>query len=171
MWTETACVFSVLAGVNWSCRKRKRGGVINEYLISSSPAQCAVILIRSRGLEASSLWLPGTLAHHWHTWALPDLPVEKTSVGWIWWWWWWWYVSVCVRTVQVHVRVSDYLYLRFSCSKHLMRWKNTFFLCCAVNCYASFTTATESTRFWLAGRCLLILYVRTHLTQFNWPFK
>lgn len=65
------CAFSVLQALLERGRavkkKKERGGVIDEFLISSSPALRAVILMWSRGLEAGSLQLPGTLAHCKHT--------------------------------------------------------------------------------------------------------
>lgn len=87
MWKlwDCVCFQCVTAWLQRSraVRKRNRGEVINEYLIGSSPCWCAVILMWSRGLEAGSLRLTGTLAHCSHMWALPDLPVETNSVVWM----------------------------------------------------------------------------------------
>lgn len=79
-----SCVCFHLLVENQSCEKkteRRDDEWIFDWL---SPALSAVILMRSRGVEALlSLWLLGTLTHCEHTWALPDLPVEETSVAWI----------------------------------------------------------------------------------------
>lgn len=66
--TDCVCFPCVIGWLETTRAVRKRWGrgVINEYLIGSSPTLCAVILMWSRGLEASSL--SSALIHCYHTW-------------------------------------------------------------------------------------------------------